>query len=588
VIPSRRSQAPPGDSLRDSLFIQAPCPQCGASLRWSLLQTLAQCRYCSSLLWWPHDPLAPEYFRVRDQIGKAEDLLDILQTYDAYREEARLRGCSGDPSSETSIPHEASDWEIKTIKARRRHLFTLHEHHSIYVPYLMVYAILAFSVLGRPRSQSLGRKSLRPCCFVLEDILPAYDPALNFRDRGLWFSRESLEPLDEALLAARPFLKPRGMQVDIESVGRKWLSRRLLFSSDLEAVFFQGDVASLRVWHIFRPYHLVCAGTPEGTRWYLIDGQFRTLAGRLTPAEAEAMRSPATRVLGAGNFQKPGIRQLPCHCPICGADVNLEEGGLLQLCGNCGRLLAPSRDGFSPQPYRTLPRRDVPWWPDSPPPRTAWIPFWQVHGAWSLNGKNYPSMTRLLEATLPPRALQLLKECTPPESFLFPGFEAWTHDGYDRWSLKAASALAQMPLQGTETRFHTYEPVGREDRVILPSQDATLYTSLVHKFGPAYLPDRLHLQLNPLLLKALFQARFLPARDPDLLFIPIPVAPYGDLPDRMIGPGEVVDFMPVLTRDYPPGIHRTVRRWKSKGEEAEREPKEEETESIWTRPHSRF
>ena len=210
----RPAGPPPGDALRNSLFIQAPCPQCGAALRWSLLQTLAECAYCSSLLWWPHDPQVPEYFRVHDQIGRPEDLLDILQTYDAYREHARLRGGAGDATSDTCILPEASPGEIATLKKRRRHLFALHEHYGVHVPYLMLRAILAFSVLGRPRGQSLGRKFLRPCCFVLEDILPAYNPALNFRDRGLWFSRESLEPLDETVLAAQPFLRPRNTQVE--------------------------------------------------------------------------------------------------------------------------------------------------------------------------------------------------------------------------------------------------------------------------------------------------------------------------------------------------------------------------------------
>jgi len=173
-----------------------------------------------------------------------------------------------------------------------------------------------------------------------------------------------------------------------------------------------------------------------------------------------------------------------------------------------------------------------------------------------------------------------------PKSFVFPAFDAWFYDDYDRWSFKTAEALGPLLTEGADTRFFLYEKMGKEDRVILPTQEASLYEPLTARLGPAFWPDLLHLHLNPMVLKKLGECALRPTRT-DLLYVPIPVGSFGNLSDRLLGPGDAVDFHPVLTGNYPPGIQRTVRRWKNRGED-DAGKKNNGPVSFWTNPISRF
>jgi len=567
-----------GGSLGDALHIQARCPQCDAEGRWGLFQTLARCAYCDSALWWPRDPSAPEYFHVADRIHGPDDLLDVLLTYDAYRETARLRGVAdplgtGNNASPNGWIASVSTSDLESLKAKRRRFFSIEAHYEVYAPYLMVQATLVYSALGRPREEGPSPKIYRPFSFLFEEILPAYRPEWNFRDRGLWFSSEALTPMGEDLVGSRAFLKPREMQEDARAPIAQWLGRRQLLNADLEPIFFQGDAADLRFLWIFRPFHFVRAMTPEGTQWLLVDGQFRTLAGRLTAGEVAHVESGAWNTLSPGELGKPGIRQFPCHCPVCAAEVAFAASADRQLCRNCGRLLEPTASGFKERPYEILSRREIPWWPETPA-RAAWLPFWQTRGTWSFRGVPYPDYASLLADLMAQAGIHVNGPMSGPDSYLFPAFQSWIYDGYDRWTLSLGRALCHAPAAGSASRFFTYEKLDRADYVILPSCEATLYGALFLKLVPAFLSRQLQMHLNPVLLKELYEAQFQPVHA-DLLYLPVPITSVGDLSDRLIGPEGAVDFAPVKENRYPPGIHRTVRRWNSLVEEDGTPQKEE-------------
>jgi|GEM_PF-1335124 len=573
-------------SLGDALHIQARCPQCGADVRWGLFQTLARCAYCDSALWWPRDPSAPTYFHVADQIHGPDDLLDVLLTYDAYRETARLRamadplGSGGRASSNAWITSVALS-DIEAFKAKRRRLFSIEAAREVYAPYLMVQATLVYSALGRPRDESQSPKIYRPFSYLFEEILPAYGPEWNFRDRCLWFSSEALTPMEEELVASRAFLRPREMREDIHAPIAQWLGRPQLLNADLEPIFFQGDAVDWHFLWIFRPFHFVRALTPEGTQWLLMDGQFRTLAGRLTPGEVAHVESGAWNTLSPGELGKPGIRQFPCRCPVCAAEVAFASSADRQLCRNCGRLLEPTASGFKERPYEILSRRDIPWWPPTPV-RAAWLPFWQTRGTWTLGENTYPDYGAMLAELMAQAGIHDPGPMPGPDSYLFPAFQSWIYDGYDRWTLAVGRALCHAPSVGSASRFFTYEKLDGADRVILPSCEAAPYGSLFQKLVPAFLPRQIQIHLNPVLLKELYEARFQPAHA-DLLYLPVPVTSAADLSGRLLGPEGAVDFTPVEENRYPPGIHRTVRRWKNKVEE-EDAPKREEHPSMWMNP----
>ncbi len=570
--------------LSPDLQVRLSCPQCGAAGVWSLLQVLRQCPYCTSVLWWPNDPAVRECFMVQDLAPLPQDGLDVLQTADATREHSRLRGLTeegrgGDAEAMNRILAEALIPDIETLKRRRAPQFTLRDHRTLWVPYQMVYALLAYHALGRTRTSGAERKVFRPFLFSLDAVLPAYPEPWDFRDRGLWFARQSLLPLDEAVLGGGNVLAPSADDLDPLVAARPWLSRRQLLESDMHPIAFSARVVRAYHWWIFRPFHCLLADTPMGSGWFLVDGQFRTLAGHLKDAEAARVLARDWPPLDPHRFHRPRIRPFPGRCPVCGGALTLDEHGLQEICPNCGRLLEPTSEGFKPRPYRIMDREALPW--PSPPgaDRTAWVPFWRLEGRWTLGGATAPTLEAAAAAILPPGGASSAGTSGP---LYLPAFEGWLYDRYDAWCLRTSESLGARGPASEERRFHLEVKVGRDDLLFPPSLEPGVYEAQMDGLGPALLPPAIQARLNPVMVKRLQEARFT-IESRDLVFVPVPLGRFGDLPDRLLGPGVAVDAGPLASGVFPPILYRNVRRWKGRAE-ASRARKATDTDSIFSRP----
>lgn len=561
----------PGPASPNELQVRLPCPQCGAAGEWSLLQTLRQCPYCTSVLWRPQDPARRECYRVLDLAPRPEDCLDVLQTTDAMREQARIRGMTdtdnaGEGPAMGRLLAEVLTPEVETIKQRRAGLFRMRDLRTVYAPYLMVYSLLAYQALGRTKRSGAERKVFRPFLFSMDAILPAYPEPWRFRDQGLWFSRQSLLPLDEEALASGQFMRPRELEDGETGPERTWLGRRQLLETDLDPTFFTARVVRSHRWWIFRPFHCVLADTPMGSGWFLVDGQFRTLAGHLDDLEAARVLARDWVPLDLERFLRPQVRPFPCRCPVCAGTLTLDERGVQQICPNCGRLLEPTPDGLKERPYRLLERRALPWKAPKGADRTAWVPFWRLSGEWRMGEETFSSPEALAAGVLP-----LTRRAAPPPDargpLHFPAFEGWLYDRYDEWCFAAAAALSAPAEEPPEGRFHLQEQVGGGDLIISPTLGPGIYEAQLDALAPALLSQASQVRLNPVLVKRLQEARFA-VTGRSLVFVPVPLGRFGDMPDRLMGPAGAVDAQPLVSGCFPPVLYRNVQRWKKRAEEA--------------------
>jgi hypothetical protein len=544
------------------LEVEASCPHCGGKIRWHLLQRLNTCEYCDSVLYWPEPASGRGYLMAQDAIHSQEDLLDILGTYDAFREQARIKGVAEDRRRRNGLLSQLDVEEpnapaIATIKERRKHLFRLRGYTRVHAPYVLVSVTLGFHALGRV--QPADRKVFRNVFFVAEDLFPAYPQGWNFRDEGLWAAQQRFKPLSAGDLEHHKLIRPREVEVDLAQATRRWRSQRQLLASEMEPISFESDIVSSRSWLVYRPYYYVSADTPQGNEWFLLDGQFRTVAGYPTAEEVERAQGGRWDVLDAGSVEPPSIRVLPFRCPECGADAKPGPRTHWILCSNCGRVLESSAEGLEERPYTSL---EMP----SPPEfmkatGTAWIPFWRLEGAFELEGKRFEDVSSLLGAVLPQpvRAAPY----TTGKALYVPAYGPLTYAGYDEWAFGTAAALSASAAQPRELRFLLEQPVGQADGVLLPREGPDKLAALIPGLFPGLLPEAVQRRLNPLLLKRLTAATFTPA-SVGLVFAPFPLTERQGT--EVVGPAGAVGWPPLRDGTYPPALFRSTRRWMAKGD----------------------
>lgn len=291
----------------------------------------------------------------------------------------RLPGGGGRDRAAGKLPIDRSDDPtvptVSDLKGERRHLFALDADYKVLAPYVLISSTLAFHALGRSRGG--GLKEFRNLFFQLEEIAPAYQPPWNFRDRGLWVAKQRLRPFTPADFAFRPIAR-RDDAVQPERLATRWLKQRLLILPDLEPISFDSSLIAPSPWWVFRPFHYVRARTPMRDGWFLVDGQFGNVAGYPDADEVHRATARDWTPLDTREIRGAGARVIGFRCPDCGADVSLVERTELQLCGNCGRLLAPSPSGLTTRPYSIVDRASIPWWPASGRADVAWLPFFRV------------------------------------------------------------------------------------------------------------------------------------------------------------------------------------------------------------------
>ncbi len=561
-----RAESAPG-----GLEILSPCPHCGGANTWRLLQTLLRCSYCDSALWWPRRADRSGLLVAEDAIEGPEGLLDVLATLDAMRERARIAGLrSPGPDDDLALRPDAQDDPtlppLHEIKAQRRHLFALHEHRSLLVPYLLTASTLVFHALGR--SREAGRKEHRSLFFTAEEIVPAYPEPWDFRDRGLWVARQRFRPLDDAALSRGP-MRMRETGSDPDEALRPWRNRRQVLEPDMDPIHFLAEAfESDRFW-VFRPFHLVRATSPLEAEWLLLDGQFATVAGRPDPEEVRRILAGSWETLPASEARAAAPLAIPFRCPECGQDVPLDEAGTWQLCRGCGRVLEPGRLGLEVVPQRTIDRRQIPWWPRPAPSATAWLPFWRFRGRFRLGGESFDDLSALSRALVP--AAGAVPVTFPPScgAWLLPAFDVLTAQGHDAWAFEIAAELTALRPEPQDARLGLDQPVGPKDTVLPPAHRAGAFARSMPRLVLTLLPPAIQARLNPVALRKLDGARF-ETTGVDLVFVPAPVVEGRE--SRVLGPRRSVLWERLRDRSWPPDACRTVRRWlqKAKGEEASR------------------
>lgn len=533
--------------------VEIACPHCGGASRWDLLQHLNQCSYCGSVLSWPYSEGEPDYLVAESVISKDEELIDVIGLYDAMREASRRRMPQGNTRG-AEVNFELgggfSDTDVYDIKRERAHLFRLQQKHCIYAPYQLFCTLLGFQVLGRTSAE---QKVFQPMFFLSEAIVPGYSEDWNFRDKGLQLSKQNLKPLT-LLTGSEPFLAVKKSGTELDELTRHWTNQRKLMEPEIHPICFQGRAVESRKWWVYRPYYYVQASTPEGIQWFLIDAQFRTIAGMPESEETLRAEKGKWKKLDLKTVRKFDVKIVPFRCPECGWDMKLQKGEY-QLCDNCSRVLEVSGQGLAVQPYQTLQPEQLKWWPKGSVAARAWLPFWRVRLSVLFEKKRYEDFGELMTQVLP--GVEFAKEAG---HFYVPAFECWTVARYDRWAFQFASALSEIKELPGEALLQAVR--NKNDFVIPMVVPKKTCASLFPGILPMYTSNRAQARMNAMVIKRL-EAMAVLIRDQNLVFIPAALNKASGADIRLLGPAKPIEWLPLKEGVWPPTLHRTVRRWMS-------------------------
>ena len=549
----QREQKPPAsEDFQEQ--VDVPCPHCGGITSWKLLQTLNRCEYCDSVLYWPYPQDEPEYFVAESGIHSTEDLIDILATYDAMRQASLQRGqfkSSNDYDRFVDLGSGFSDTEAYRIKEQRKHLFRIQESHSLHVPYLLVSTTIVFHVLGRVNKGS--RKVFQSLFFTSEDILPAYAPPWDFRDKGLQLSKQRLRLFSPEMQTNSHFLAPARISVAKEDLVRQWRMQRKLIAGEIDPICFDASAVDLRRWLVFRPYYYVQAQTPEGLKWFILDGQFGTIAGNPKTPEVEAVRRRNWHKLDVGKIHPLQVHVIPFRCLNCGWDVELNPRSNYQICKNCTRILEIGKEGLHACSYRCISSIS---WRSASDSKSVWLPYWYCRLKMKQSGKWYEDLSLFMKEFLPQFSSALEEPC---DSFYIPAFDSWTIDRYDRWAFAVGTHLSR---QGTkpDSGEPLYSSMKKQDSIVQPSVSQDLIPGLFPRILPLFLPSSVQFRLSTMIINRLAQTE-VKVMDLSLVYVPVPLSEARQGEARLTGPTDTIEWLPLKTGQYPPALHRSVRRW---------------------------
>jgi hypothetical protein len=562
----------------DQPQVEISCPHCGGASQWDLLQTLNQCGYCGSILSWPYPEGEPDYLVAETTIHKPKDLIEVLAMYDAMREASRRRGnlkpgnSDYDPEIYFDLGSGFTDTEVYEIKRERIHLFRLLKSFPMYVPYQLICSLLSFHVLGRIAGD---HKVFHSLFFLSEDILPGYTADWNFRDKGLQISKQRLKPLSSGNWTGS-FLATGSMTNEIEKLTRQWTGQKKIFEAEIQPICFQGKALESHRWWVYRPYYFLHAETPTGNQWFLVDGQFGTIAGTPTLNEVTKLTQGGWKKLDLHSVRMCQVQVIPFRCPNCGWDVKLKKG-IFQFCENCTRVLEVDGSGLKVVSYSILPPESLSWWPKHRGPK-VWLPFWRVEPSMLFEKKYYEDPSSVMKVLLP-----AIKQIAEQKQLYIPAFDCWMVAKYDRWSFEFGSHLSEVKDTPVESTLH--ELSASSDFVVPPMVAKELISSLFPQIIPYFASSAVQARLNTMLINRLAQMHVL-IKNQRLVYVPAPLLEARGSDARVQGPKQSIDWLPLKEGRWPPVLQRTVRRWKALGaEEKKRAPK---SRSKWlTSPFNR-
>ena len=186
-----------------------------------------------------------------------------------------------DLSDDPSLP------DVREIMAERAHRFELLEDHRVLAPYALASITLVFHVLGRTRASE--RKEHRSLFFTADEIVSAAPPPWDFRDRGLWISRQRFRPLAESDVAEGP-MAMRDMTADLDAMTRRYRSRRYV------------EIRNARSYGVSAPA-------------VIVDASCRTDAGSSNPStnviRGSPVAAPANSAAPTSNGSMPSSYDVP-------------------------------------------------------------------------------------------------------------------------------------------------------------------------------------------------------------------------------------------------------------------------------------
>ena len=541
--------------------VEIACPHCGGTSVWMLLQTLNQCSYCGSVLNWPYPEGEPDYLIAESTIKEDSDLIEVLAMYDAMREASRRRGALRAQGSdyEPDIYYDLgagfTDTSVYEIKRERLHLFRLLKTVCVYVPFQLISSLLVFHVLGR---NSNGSKIFRSLFFHSDAILPGYPSDWNFRDRGLHMSKQTLKPLSAGKWNKNDFLTTGSVTKEIEKVTRQWTGQRKILEAEIQPVCFQGSAVESHRWWVYRPYYFVHAGTPQGTSWFLVDGQFGTIAGTPTEQEVSKLIRGSWKKLNLHSVRAMDIRIVPFRCPNCGWDMQLHKG-IYQVCDNCTRLAQVKGTGLQPISYTMLAPEQLPWWPKQHRGAKVWLPFWRVKPSMLLDKKVYNDLAVLAQDLIP-----AAKQPTASQKHLFiPAFDCLSVARYDAWAFQFGAALSACDVSQHEMTIHN---VKSSSDFVLPVQvPLDSISSFFPQLVAMYFPPNVQARMSTMLMERLAGMHVL-LKSQQLVYVPAALMESRGAEPRVHSPHQTVEWLPMKNSDWPPALQRTVRRWKAMAE----------------------
>ncbi len=556
---------PKATPASDQPQVEISCPHCGGASQWNLLQTLNQCTYCASILYWPYPEGEPDYLVAETTIHKEADLIEVLAMYDAMREASRRRGnmraakSDYEPDIYFDLGSGFSDTDVYEIKRERIHLFQIIKSFPVYVPYQLICSLLSFHVLGRITGD---HKVYRSLFFSSEEILPGYTSEWNFRDRGLQISKQRLKPLSSGKWNGS-FLATGSMTKEIEKLTKQWTSQRKIFESEIQPICFQGKAIESHRWWVYRPYYFLQAQTPQGAQWFLIDGQFGTIAGTPSAEEVTRLTRGGWKKLDLHSVRMCNVQVIPFRCPNCGWDVKLKKG-IYQICDNCTRLLEVKGEGLQLIPYETLSPESLPWANRRGP--KVWLPFWRVELSMLFEKKKYDDLASLMKVLLP-----AVKESPEQRQLYIPAFDCWPVAKYDQWSFEFGSHLSGVKETASQSTLH--EMTSKNDFLVPPVVSSELIPLLFPQIIPYLTSSAVQARLNTILINRLGQMHVL-FKKLQLVFVPTALLESRGPDPKVQGPHQAIEWLPLKEGRWPPVLQRTVRRWKALGaEEKERTPK---------------
>ena len=546
--------------------IEISCPHCGGVSTWSLLETLNQCSYCGSILSWPYPEGEPDYLVAETVIQDDAGLIDVLAMYDAMREASRRRGAvrsqgsDYDPEFYYDLGAGFTDTSVYEIKRERLPLFRILKSVRLYVPYQLISSLLVFHVLGRVASE---RKAFQSLFFQAEAIVPGYPDEWNFRDRGLHMTTQKLKPLSIAhlgndFIATGPALK------EIEKVTRQWTGQRKIIESEIQPISFDGKVLESHRWWVYRPYYFVHAKTPLGPSWFLVDGQFATIAGTPTVEEVHRILRRKWKKLDVHTLRTVNVRVVPFRCPNCGWDMEFRKG-VYQICGNCTRVSEVRGDGLELVPYRIVPDEQIEWWPKHHRGPKVWLPFWRIEPSMLVERKAYDDLAKIAGAIVPlktPDSLQTAPT-NPSESkthLFLPAFDCLTVARYDAWAFEFGSRLSAASISPCETTIHHVKST--KDLILSPSLHQDLIPGLFPQIIATYFAPQVQARMNTMLIKRLNESH-VRMKNLELVFVPAALVETRGSDPKLQGPRQAIEWFPLKNGVWPPALQRNVRRWKA-------------------------